>query len=107
MTEFQIFTTILNSASTKHGYDKVLTISHLLNIAKMATRVYNEDKNIIMADSQINHKDKQALDNAEMMHEVPELDYLIKLRQQYAFYNHIDMVKILNNMICQLLGIPI
>lgn len=40
MTEFETFIEILELSVKKNGKDKVMTIGHLLNIAKMANKWY-------------------------------------------------------------------
>ncbi len=42
MDKFDIFIQILNESGKKHGYEKPLTISHLLNITKLVSKISNK-----------------------------------------------------------------
>lgn len=42
MEKFDVFIQILSKSGNKYGFDKVLTISHLLNIAKLASKIVDD-----------------------------------------------------------------
>lgn len=56
MDKFDVFIKILSQSGKKYGFDKVLTISHLLNIAKLVSKTVDDNE----------EKRQQILDEAYM-----------------------------------------